>query len=66
MHSLNLLATLIVKLLQLLMHLAQLLKNRFGALETTEVQQHRFHSVLAVDQHAAFRGSWFVRHQAIH
>jgi hypothetical protein len=52
----------IVERLELLVHLQQLVANRFALLDAGQGQQHGLHLGFAVDQHTALAGAGFVRH----
>lgn len=59
---LNPIATLVMQNLQLLMHPTKLLHDLIGALEATQIQEHRLNRTFTVDQHTTFVGPWLVRH----
>jgi hypothetical protein len=56
-------SALVMQEFELSMNVSKLLENFFCPLEFPKIQQHRFKLLLAADQHTAFAGTWFVRHQ---
>ena len=54
----------VVQNLQLLMHLLELLKQAFGALELGQLEQHRFDLLFTADQHSTLAAAWLVGHQS--